>query len=778
MKDSTQTAPVWPEDRPDLIPFIPFVLDAWSDGVLSPPEREILGETLHDLPWLGADARGILEGWLDPDAPPSATDIKALRNRVRAASLTSAEAAARSLTDLGLALWRASGEPGPWSDQESEDALRALEISLGCLGAESARAMLGGPSHPHPEPAPTGAPEAAFDGSRMYEFLERDHAELRSRVRKLLSDPRLLISPNLPTAEYRERVLDALRLLADEGLGRLGYPERFGGSDDPGAAVAVFETLAYGDLSVVVKFGVQFGLFGGSVLQLGTERHHEELLRSIGSLELPGCYAMTETGHGSNVRDMETTATYDPETDELVVHTPNDAATKDYIGNAALHGRLATVFARIVVADEDHGVHAVLVPIRDEAGAVLPGVGIEDCGEKEGLNGVDNGRIRFDQVRVPRQSLLDRFASIDAEGRYESPIPSPGRRFFGMLRTLVLGRVSIAAASVSATKVGLTTAIRYAAERRQFGPDQEPEQPILDYPLIQRALLPRLATTFALHFAVRDLQAWAADPERSGDPALEGAAAGLKAYASEHCVASLQAGREACGGRGYLAESGFADLKADTDVFTTFEGANFVLYQLVAKGLLSRFRDEMGDLNLRRALRYLRERAETAVTELNPVATRRTDEEHLLDPEFHKGALRYREERLLRSAATRIRARLEAGMDSFKAVTECQDHLVTLARAHVEHVLFEHLDDAVARAPTPGLSEALRSLASLYALSRLEADRGWFLESRYFEPNKARAIRSRVSALCEEVGDCCEVLVDGLGVPDAVLPNFAHARNP
>jgi acyl-CoA oxidase len=608
----------------------------------------------------------------------------------------------------------------------------------------------------------------------MHAFLEAEHSELRERVKGLLADDALRIPAGLQTEEYRERVLEALERLADEGFGSLGYPARYGGSDDPAASVAVFETLAYGNLSVVVKFGVQFGLFGGSVLQLGTERHHRQYLRAIASLALPGCYAMSETGHGSNVRDLETTATYDAETDELVVHTPHRRASKDYIGNAALHGRLATVFARLIVAEEDHGVHAVLVPLRDESLHVLPGVHIEDCGEKEGLNGVDNGRIRFEQVRVPRGNLLDRFATIDGSGRYESPIPSPGRRFFGMLRTLVLGRVSIAAASVSATKVGLTTAIRYAAERRQFGPDHEPERPILDYPLIQRALLPRLATTFALHFAVRDLQTWAGDPERADDPELEVAAAGLKAYASEHCVHTLQACREACGGQGYLAESGFADLKADTDVFTTFEGANFVLYQLVAKGLLSRFRDEMGDLTFQRALKYLRERAETVLTELNPVVTRRTDEEHLSDPDFQASALRYREERLLRSAATRIRARLEDGMDSFHAITECQDHLVALARAHVEHRLFEHLDEAVVRAPTPGLSEALRSLASLYALSRLEADRGWFLESGYFEGNKSRAIRAQVNALAKEVRGYSEVLVDGFGVPDAVLPDFAR----
>ena len=770
-----KTALNWPEDRPELTPFIPFVIDAWSDGSLSSAEQEILLEAVDGLAWLGGGGRDELGVWLDPDAPPSSTDLESLRARVRNAALADRPDAARSLTDLGLALWSAAQEPGPWSDQEAEHALQALEISLGCLGAESAREILGQASR---APASAAAADAAFDGARMNAFLDRDRSELRARVATMLAEPSLRIPLGLPTMQYRERVLDALRLVAREGLGRLGFPEQYGGTADPAGGVAVFETLAYGDLSVVVKFGVQFGLFGGSVLQLGTERHHEKLLEAIATLDMPGCYAMTEVDHGSNVRDLETTATYDGATSEFVVHTPHEGASKHYIGNAALHGRLATVFARVVVAGDDHGVHAVLVPLRDEKMRLLPGVHIEDCGEKEGLNGVDNGRITFDHVRVPRENLLDRFASIDASGRYESPIPSPGKRFFGMLRTLVLGRVSIASASVSATKVGLTIAVRYAAGRHQFGPDRAPEQPILDYILIQRELLPRLATTFALHFAVRELQAWATDPERADEAELEVAAAGLKAYASEHCVSALQACREACGGRGYLAESGFAARKADTDVFTTFEGANLVLYQLVAKGLLSQFRDEMGDLTLRRALRYLAERTETALTELNPVTRRRTDEQHLLDPDFHRAALRYREERLLRSAAMRIRARLESGMDSFRAVTECQDHLVALARAHVERTLAEHMDDAVVRAPTPGLSEAIRCLAALYALSRIEGDRGWFLEVGYFEGNKARAIRAQVSSLCAEVKDYAETLVEGFGVPDAVLPDFARRGQP
>lgn len=765
---------VWPDDEPELVPFLPFVFSVWVDGSLSSAELAALGRTVDSLAWLRADTRNLLAAWLDPSAPPTPTALHALRTRIRGRVPIQDEEATHSLTGLGLALWRQSSTTGPWERPETQAALRGLERTLGLLGAEAARSALGlVPPH-----TPLASSAAGFDGPTLRAYLERDRSEARERALAALNAPALRIPPGLPMSEYRERVLKALQHVADQGLGRLGYPVEYGGSGDPTAAVAVFETLAFGDLSVVVKLGVQFGLFGGSVLQLGTARHHAAYLRAIGSLELPGCYAMTETGHGSNVRDLETIARFDPATDELVVHTPHERAAKDYIGNAAAHGRMATVFARLLVADEDHGVHAILVPLRDERHRVLPGIRIEDCGLKEGLNGIDNGRIWFDHVRVPRANLLDRFASIDDRGRYHSDIPSSNRRFFRMLRTLVIGRVSIAAASVSAAKVGLTIAVRYAASRRQFGPEGAPEIPILDYPLVQRELMPRLATTLGLHFAIRRLEQQVADAEHADSPELEVAAAGLKAYASEQCVATLQASREACGGAGYLAENRFAALKADTDVFTTFEGANLVLYQLVAKGLLSRFREEMGDLTLGGAVRYLAERAETALTELNPVVTRRTDAEHLLDPDFHRAALAYREARLLRSAAMRIRSRLDDGVDSFRAVVECQDHLVSLARAHVERVILDAFEKAIVHAPTPGLSEILATASALFALSSLERDRGWFQESGYLEGPKARAIRTRVGALCGELRDQAELLVEGFGIPDAVLPAMARTVGP
>lgn len=618
-------------------------------------------------------------------------------------------------------------------------------------------------------PSPVAGTVPVPDPQRLHAWLDAEHADVRRRVLDVLLRDGFARVDERDTAAYRETVLRWCRELADEGFGARAFPEEFGGAGDVAGSIAAFETIALHDLSLLVKYGVQFGLFAGSVFLLGTRSHHERFLAAAGSLALPGCFAMTETAHGSNVRDIETIASYDAARREFVVHTPRPEARKDYIGNAALHGRMAVVFAQLLTEAGEHGVHAFLVPIRDEAGGALPGVTIEDCGLKVGLNGVDNGRIAFDQVRIPRDHLLDRYGSVSEGGQYSSPIQNPARRFFTMLGTLVAGRISIACASVSAGKAALTIAIRYADQRRQFGPEGQAEVPVLDYTVMQRSLLPRLATAYALHFATRDLVRRFA--ERSSDDVreIETLAAALKARASEWTVDAAQASREACAGVGYLHENRLGTLRADTDVFTTFEGANNVLWQLVARGLLTEYREEFGALGAWDVARYIAGRAATRVTALNPIATRRTDTDHLLDPAFHAAALQYREDRLLASLARRLKRRLDSGMDPFHALNECQDHAVLLGRAFADRFVADRFAAAVHACDDPDLRPALSSLAALHALHRIEAGAAWFLEAGYLETAKSRAIRNQVNDLCRQLRPAAAALADAFGIPDPIL---------
>ncbi len=625
-----------------------------------------------------------------------------------------------------------------------------------------------------------------FDPHALARLLDGRYAPLRERIREVLGRPEFTPVSALPTDEYRRRVLGWARTLAAEGLTAPGFPEEFGGQDDFGANVAAFETLAFGDLSLLVKFGVQFGLWGGAIQQLGTRSHHERYLSVTASLELPGCFAMTEAAHGSNVQKLQTTATFDPQSHEFVIQTPVPEAHKEYIGNAACHGQVAAVFAQLIVDGECHGVHALVVPLRDERGNVLDGIRIEDDGEKMGLNGVDNGKIWFDRVRVPREALLDRYGTVSARGGYVSPIENPDKRFFTMLGTLVQGRVCISAAAISAAKSALTIAVRYALHRRQFGPaDSEEEVLILDYRTHQRRLMPLLAKTYALHFAQQQLSERFDHVFSSKDPAererreLESLAAGLKATSSWHATETIQTCRECCGGAGYLAVNRFAALKADSDIFTTFEGDNTVLMMLAAKGLLTDYKDHFEELDPRGMVTFVAgQMVETVVERLfarkivqvigDAVPSR--DEHHdLLDGDYQLDLFRWREGHITASVAQRFRRGIEQHYDPFEVFRAVQNHAVDAAVAHLDRLVLEAFVAAIDTCQDESLRAPLTTLCDLYALANIEAGKGFFQEHGRLAAPRCKQITREVNRLCNEVRQHAGPLVDGFGIPDRVL---------
>ena len=187
----------------------------------------------------------------------------------------------------------------------------------------------------------------SFDPKQITAILDGDTAEFRQRVKKLLEDPVFKYKTMRSKKAYRDRVLEWCKLLAEQGYGAWAFPKEYEGQDNMSEYIALFETLGYHDLSLAIKFGVQFGLFGGALFNLGTKKHHDKYLRDTGYLDLSGCFAMTETGHGSNVRGLEVTATYDKDTDEIIIHSPRFESGKEYIGNA-MHSKMAAVFAQLL----------------------------------------------------------------------------------------------------------------------------------------------------------------------------------------------------------------------------------------------------------------------------------------------------------------------------------------------------------------------------------------------------------------------------------------------
>jgi len=629
--------------------------------------------------------------------------------------------------------------------------------------------------------AHTGTDDTAtrIDVDAVGDLLLGTWADIRREAREMIKDPAFWRDDALGKDEHRERVLSQLHLLVQNKAVHRAFPKRLGGEENNGGNIAGFEELVVADPSLQIKSGVQWGLFGSAVLQLGTAEHHDRWLPGIMSLEIPGAFAMTEIGHGSDVASIGTTATYDPETEEFVIHTPFRAATKEFLGNAALHGVAATVFAQLITNGVNHGVHCFYVPLRGEDGVDLPGIGREDDGLKGGLNGIDNGRLSFDHVRIPRTHLLNRYGDVAADGTYSSAIDSPGRRFFTMLGTLVQGRVSLDGAASWASALGLHIAITYATQRRQFTGADGSETTLLDYGKHQRRLLPRLATTYAQLFAHDEfLQKFDGvfsgrtdTPDDRED--LETLAAALKPLSTWHALDTLQECREACGGAGFMFENRFVGLRADLDIYVTFEGDNNVLLQLVGKRLLTDFAKQFKGADAKTLAKYavgqtagrvfhgagLRQFGQ-AVADLG--STARSVENGLRAEQQHE-LLTDRVQQMVADIAGRLRA---AGKDKVlgeKLFNENQAELIEAARAHGELLQWEAFTDALGRIDDEGSKTVLTWLRDLFGLQLVEKHLAWYLINGRLSAQRAASVSRYIDRLCARLRPHALDLVNAFG---------------
>ena len=738
--------------------FIPLFYLVWSDDLLTQKEFVTLKEFIKSQKNLSVEEQEYLLSKVDISNPPSRNELTQWKSDIEANIKD--KSSIKSIFDIAVAL---SEKDMDISALESD--FTKLENDLGILGEEVIQNFKTKSDSLTANSQTTNS----FDIQQLTSILNGKEAPIINRVKSIISKPEFAYETSTDINIYRQTVYKWCKILAEENLGNMAYPKQYGGGENIADYFAVMETLSYHDLSLVIKFGVQFGLWGMSVQSLGTEKHYAKYLKDIGSLKLPGCFAMTETHHGSNVKGLETTATYNHNDQTFTIHTPNKNAQKEYIGNAAVHGQMATVFAKLIIDGHDYGVNAFVVGLRDANGNILNGVTIGDCGHKMGLNGVDNGTISFDNVVIPKENMLDRFASVNDKGEFESPIPSDNRRFFTMLGTLVGGRIGIPRSALSAAKSGLTIAIRYSDQRRQFGPEGGSEVPILNYRIHQRRLLPHLAKTYAVHFALQYLTNRFLNRTEAEMQEIEALAAGLKSYSTWSTRDILQECREACGGKGYLSENRIDALKNDTEIYTTFEGDNTVLMQLTAKNRLSEFRKSFGEMGSLGIINYVYENAKTAITEKNPIATRRTEDEHLLDGEFHLQAFIHREKTILASAAKRIKRLIDDGLDTYDAFNVVQHQMIDVSQAYLERVVLEQFQIAVKAVEDLKTKEILTKLSQLYALSQLEKNKAWFLEDGYMEAVKTKAIRKIVNQLCWDIRPDALALVNAFDVPENCL---------
>lgn len=621
-------------------------------------------------------------------------------------------------------------------------------------------------------------------GRDLRKSLDGKHHELKQMLRDNLTADLIVRPYDQSVEEARDWVMESIHKLVDKGFSKVGMPAEYGGTHSLSESIPAFEILAMGDLSLTIKSGVQQGLFGGAVLNLGDEEHKKKWLSKIITGELLGCYGMTELGRGSDVQHLETTITYIPETDEFEINTPDDDARKAYIGNAARNGRMAAVFGQLIVDGESQGVHCIMADVRDDEGNPAPGVTIGDHGRKGGLLGVDNGTLAFDHVRVPRFNLLNRYGKVDENGVYSSPIERRGQRFSTMLSTLVRGRICVGGAGGSATRRGLTIAVKHALARTQFTDPTGKPITIMNYQTHQKKLIPEVARAYAFGFAQNELIDHFQQVQDGADDKvvreLEGHAAGMKAVQTRWANDILQVCREACGGYGYMAENGLTTLTADADIFATFEGDNTVLLMLTGRGLLADFQSSWSELDMLDTARKSaalvgnriveRTTARPTIERLVSIANRKSGSDILHARGWHVQMLEYREKRMVESLGLRMREVLKVDKaEQFEAFNSCQNHMIAASLAHMDRIILEAFVEGISETPEGEVRDTLIKLCDLYALSTIEEHRAWFLEHGTIDGGRSREITRAVEKLSAEIAENIEPIVEGLGVPEAWL---------
>eukprot|EP01133_Synstelium_polycarpum_P012904 gene12904-15158_t len=540
-----------------------------------------------------------------------------------------------------------------------------------------------------------------FNPSSLKSFIDGEYEEYLDLIRSIFTSEEFIATrPSSDLRSIRQSASEKCRIFCQNvGLSRTDLHDGIKRMMSPSTVIG-----HSGDFSFGVKMGVHVWLYGGSLAKLGTAKHDQFLNPNYFKFFDIGCFCMTELGHGSNVRQLETTATYDHSKRSFTLTSPTPSSKKVFIGNSS-EAQFAVVFARLVLPQEDgsiqdHGVHAFHIRIRDkDTRALIKGVFWEDCGPKMGVNGVDNGYLWFDNLIFPYDNLLDQYGSISEQGQYSSPVPESGLRFVAQLRALHYTRLAVSGSCIGACQLALSIALKYAFQRRQFGIPRQPEELLIHYSTHQGRLMPHLAGSVVMAIVQMKIEERWANVSDIDQREVETLISGFKAFATWESVACLQNARECCGGQGYLLQNRIALLRIDSDVMLTLEGDNTVLCQAVAKDLITEMKNKG-------SFKFFMNN----ISEEMPTFSRSA----ITSPEFQISVLKYRSSRLCRKVALRLRVK-SRDHGAFAAWNMCLEHLIALAKSHMELKIVEIFHRAIQDRSNSDNREILELILSTYA---------------------------------------------------------------
>ncbi|CAH1988782.1 unnamed protein product [Acanthoscelides obtectus] len=541
--------------------------------------------------------------------------------------------------------------------------------------------------------------------------------------------------------------------------------------------------------SATIKYVVGDRLFSSAIMNMGTKRH----MKFISDMEegkIFGCYALTEIAHGSNVRNMRCTATYDKQKKVFVLNTPDFEAAKCWAGGLGQLATHAVIYAMLVIDGHNYGLHSFVVPVRNPKTLLPhPGVIVGDMGEKIGLNGIDNGFIQFENYEIPKENLLNKLGDVTDDGKYTTPFKDPNKRHGAALGSLSAGRVTIAVICETMGVKALTIAIRYAGVRRQFGPDGKTEVPIMEYQTHQHRLLPFLAATYI----IRNFNTYLSEvfyqfsiDRMMGIESEDGPEKGMEIHAlssaSKPVVGwtmrdAIQECRETCGGHGYLKASGIGDIRNDHDANLTYEGENHVLIQQCSNYLLKLWPHVLKRQTISSPLHsidFLTHGLDILAKKFNARSTQEICCPNTII-EIYQWLVTY----LLKISHEKLENQLKSGKLQFWAKNDTQVYYAkSLAVAYIQHFYLQRMLLLISESPDEAVRNVLTRMFSLYGLWSLEKHISTLYRGQYaVGPELPELVHEAILKLCADLKDDSVSLIDSIAPPDFILDSVLGASD-
>ena len=503
-----------------------------------------------------------------------------------------------------------------------------------------------------------------------------------------------------------------------------------------------------------------------------SEEQKKKWLNPAKKFQIIGAYAQTEMGHGTYIRGLETTATYDAASQEFILNSPTLTSLKWWPGNLGHMATHAVVIARLILKDKDYGIHQFLVQLRNlNDHEHMPGVTTGDIGPLFGQNGVNNGYLRLDNVRIPREYMLMGHAKVHPDGTYSKPANL--RLSYGSMIYLRSGIVLWVADDLSRA---VTIATRYSVVRRQTPTIKDgAEMQILDYVTQQHKLLPQIANAYALTMAgsfMHQLYLSSMSEMNKGVltslPVLHATSAGLKAFSSEMACHGIELCRLACGGMGYSLASGIPYVYTKALPTQTYEGDNTVLYLQTARFLRKLYLQQLPRSELSQDVKYL-------ASDYVPQKTWTPHElDHVLDTETQVEAYCYHAMYLVSQANHMTEAALAKGENKETAWNLASVEWVRAARAHCYLSVVQMFVTAInSIKTTTNNQKILTALRNLFALHGIAENGGEFQADNYMSSVQIDMVQEQVYKLLGVIRQEAVPLVDAFDHKDELLCSVA-----